>query len=378
MGKKRNRRQSFFPGVTAQQVAKRLGLSQSTVSRAFTDAASIHPKTRERVIKAANLLGYQPNVIARSLIMRRTNIIAVVMSNLTDPFYPLVLERLAQRIQASGRQLLFFMIPAGKHVDEVLPSLLQYRVDAILITSATVSSRMAAVCVGEGTPVVLFNRYVPGLKVAAVCCDNVSAGRAVADYLSSRGHIRPAFVSAESDVTTNLDRARGFSARLQELGMKLHADETGGDFSYAAGYHAARRLIGRRPLPDAIFFASDIMAIGGIEAIRAAGLRVPEDISVVGFDDILMAAWPAYGLTTIRQPIQEMVECAAKILNLDAAKKLKPSHKTKLFKAELVERTSVANRSLSPAVEAGPHAESRRSAGRAESGVANLFPTKGR
>ena len=376
MGKKRNRRQSIIPGVTAQQVAKRLGLSQSTVSRAFTETASIHPKTRERVIKVANLLGYQPNVIARSLIMRRTNIIAVVMSNLTDPFYPLVLDRLAQRIQASGRQLLFFIIPAGKHVDEVLPCLLQYRVDAILITSATVSSRMAAVCVGEGTPVVLFNRYVPGLKVAAVCCDNVSAGRAVADYLSARGHVRPAFVSAESDVTTNLDRARGFSARLQELGVKLHADETGGDFSYAAGYHATRRLIGRRPLPDAIFFASDIMAIGGIEAIRAAGLRVPEDISVVGFDDILMAAWPAYALTTIRQPIQEMVECAAKILNLDDASKSKPSRKTQLLRAELVERTSVANRSLNPAVEAGPQAQSRRLARRADSGVANLFSTK--
>ena len=111
----------------------------------------------------------------------------------------------------------------GKHVDDVLPSLLQYKVDAILITSATVSSRMAAVCVAEGIPVVLFNRYVPGLKVAAVSCDNVAGGRAVADYLWSTGHVRPAFVSGESDVTTNLDRAQGFRRRLRELGMALHA-----------------------------------------------------------------------------------------------------------------------------------------------------------
>ena len=181
------------------------------------------------------------------------------------------------------------MIPPGKHVDEVLPSLLQYRVDAILITSSTVSSRMAAVCVAKGIPVVLFNRYVPGLKVAAVCCDNIAAGRTVADYLSSAGHVRPAFVSGESDVTTTLDRARGFSARLGELGIDLYADEIGGDFTYAAGYEAARRLISRQPTPDCIFFASDIMAIGGIGAIRAAGLRVPEDISVIGFDDIVAA-----------------------------------------------------------------------------------------
>ena len=289
MGNKPGKGARIVPGITAQRIAKKLGVSQSTVSRAFTHTASIHPKTRERVIKAANLLGYQPNVIARSLITRRTNIVAVVMSNLTDPFYPLVLEQLAQRIQSSGRQLLFFMIPPGKHVDEVLPSVLQYRVDAILITSSTVSSRMAAVCVAEGIPVVLFNRYVPGLKVAAVCCDNIAAGRTVADYLSSAGHVRPAFVSGENDVTTTLDRARGFSARLGELGIDLYADEIGGDFTYAAGYDAARRLISRGPAPDCIFFASDIMAIGGIDAIREAGLRVPEDISVVGFDDIVAA-----------------------------------------------------------------------------------------
>ena len=345
MGNKPGKGARIVPGITAQRIAKKLGVSQSTVSRAFTHTASIHPKTRERVIKAANLLGYQPNVIARSLITRRTNIVAVVMSNLTDPFYPLVLEQLAQRIQSSGRQLLFFMIPPGKHVDEVLPSVLQYRVDAILITSSTVSSRMAAVCVAEGIPVVLFNRYVPGLKVAAVCCDNIAAGRTVADYLSSAGHVRPAFVSGENDVTTTLDRARGFSARLGELGIDLYADEIGGDFTYAAGYDAARRLINHRPAPDCIFFASDIMAIGGIEAIRAAGLRVPEDISVVGFDDIVAAKWPAYELTTIRQPIAEMVDIAAEILSLDTSKSQRPFHKTRLLQGSLVERKSVMNRS---------------------------------
>jgi DNA-binding LacI/PurR family transcriptional regulator len=342
MRSKRNKR--IIRGVTARQVAKRLGLSQSTVSRAFTHSASIHPKTRERVVRAANSLGYQPNIIARSLITKRTNIIAVVMANLTDPFYPLVLERLAQRIQSSGRQLLFFMIPPGRHVDEVLPSLLQYKVDAILITSATVSSRMAAVCVAEGIPVVLFNRYVPGLKVAAVCCDNVAGGRAVADHLWNRGHVRSAFVSGESDVTTNLDRAHGFSVRLQELGIELHANETGGDFTYAAGYAAAHRLIDRHSALDSIFFASDIMAIGGIEAIRAANLRVPEDISVVGFDDISVAGWPSYELTTIRQPITEMVDRAAEILSLDTAKNEKPSHKIHLLKGNLVERKTVMNR----------------------------------
>jgi DNA-binding LacI/PurR family transcriptional regulator len=344
MRNKRSKRKRIIRGVTARQVAKKLGMSQSTVSRAFTQSASIHPKTRELVVKAANSLGYQPNIIARSLITRRTNIIAVVMANLTDPFYPLVLERLAHRIQSSGRQLLFFIIPPGKQVDDVLPSLLQYKVDAILITSATLSSRVATVCVAQGIPVVLFNRYVPGLKVAAVCCDNVAGGRMVADYLWNLGHVRPAFVSGESDVTTSLDRARGFTARLQELGIKLNADEIGGSFTYGAGYDATRRLIARRVVPDCIFFASDVMAIGGIEAIRAANLQVPGDISVVGFDDIPLAGWSSYELTTIRQPIAEMVESAAEILGLDTTKSEMPSHKIRVLKGNLIERKTVMNR----------------------------------
>ncbi|MGA7323727.1 MAG: LacI family DNA-binding transcriptional regulator [Rhodomicrobium sp.] len=331
-------------GITAQEVAKRLGLSQSTVSRAFTSTASIHPKTRELVIEAAKSLGYEPNVIARSLITRRTNIIAVVMANLTDPFYPAVLEKLAQRIQGSGRQVLFFMIPPGKNVDDVMPSLLQYKVDAILIASATVSSQTASVCIGQGIPVVLFNRYVPGLKVAAVCCDNIASGRDVADYLYRTGHRRPAFVAGEVDVTTNLDRASGFISRFEQLGIALHANEIGGGFSYSAGYDATSRLIDLSELPDSIFFASDIMAIGGIEAIRAANLQVPEDISVVGFDDIPLASWPSYALTTVRQPIPEMVDAAATMLGLEKATDAKAARKILVLKGELVERGTVTNR----------------------------------
>jgi DNA-binding LacI/PurR family transcriptional regulator len=344
MTKRRRRPKPIARGLTAQQLAKKLGLSQSTVSRAFTESASVRPKTRERVLKAANLLGYQPNIIARSLITRRTNLIAVVMANLTDPFYPLVLDQLAHRIQSSGRQLLLFIIPSGKHVDDVLPALLQYKVDAILITSATVSSRMATVCSSRGTPVVMFNRYVPGLKVAAVCCDNVAGSSAVADYFFNSGHVRPAYVAGESDVTTNLDRARGFSTRLQELGIKLHAHEIGGSFSYEAGYDAARRLVSLRQIPDSIFFASDVMALGGIDAIRAAKRRVPEDISVIGFDDVPIARWPSYELTTIRQPIAQMVDCTAEILGLDTPVVKQPAHKIHLMKGTLIERKTVMNR----------------------------------
>jgi DNA-binding LacI/PurR family transcriptional regulator len=341
---KKSRKKRTLRQVTARQLARRLGLSQSTVSRAFTVSASIHPETKERVMKAANLLGYQPNIIARSLITQQTNIVAVVVANLIDPFYPLVLDQLARRIQSSGRQVLLFTIPEGKHVDEVLPSLLQYKVDAIVITSATVSSRMATVCATQGTPVVLFNRYVPGLKTAAICCDNVAGGRVAADYLRMSGHRRPAFVAGEPDVTTSLDREIGFSSRWLECGISLVVKEVGGDFSYQAGYDAAQRLIARSRIPDCIFFASDVMAIGGIDALRATGLRVPEDISVIGFDDVPIAAWPAYELTTVRQPIAEMADAVREVLGLETPKIKQPAHEVHYFEGTLVERETVMKR----------------------------------
>jgi DNA-binding LacI/PurR family transcriptional regulator len=123
--------------VTAEDVARALGVSQSTISRAFTVSASIATETRARVMAAATALGYQPNVIARSLITRRTNIVAIVMENLTDPFYPVVLEELTQRIQGCGCQTLLFIPAHNQDVEDILPTLLQYQVDAIVITSAT-------------------------------------------------------------------------------------------------------------------------------------------------------------------------------------------------------------------------------------------------
>ncbi len=344
MKKRRKTTKRPVRAVTAEALARRLGISQSTVSRAFTDTASIHPKTRERVIKEAYSLGYQPNILARSLITRRTNIVAVVMASLSDPFYPVVLDQLAQRIQSSGRQVLLFIVPAGKNVDDVLPALLQYKVDAIVITSATVSSRMASVCAAQRIPVVLFNRYVPNLKVAAVCCDNIAGGRMVAEFLYNTGHVRPAYVGGERDATTNMDRAQGFINRTEELGLAIHAYDIGGAFRYAAGYDATDRLIRGSRKPDSIFFASDVMAVGGIDAIRAAGFRVPDDVSVVGFDDIPIADWPAYQLTTIRQPIAQMVDATAEILGFDTKAIRKPPRKSHFIQGDLIERKTVKNR----------------------------------
>ena len=303
--------------VTARQLARALGISQSTVSRAFSPGGNVAPAMRARVLEAAARFGYQPNVIARSLSTRRTGIIGIVMATMTNPFYPEVLEHLSRRLHEADLRTLLFNVPPGQELDSELPLLLRYQVDAVVIASATISSAMAREWAATGRAAVLFNRTVPGAGpwagVASVSCDNEAGGRAVADFLVARGHLRPAFVAGRRDTSTNLDRERGFLGRLQELGVKLHARAAGGEYSYEAGFAAALELAAREP--DAIFFANDIMALGGMDALRhRLGLQVPEDVSVVGFDDIPMAAWPSYDLTTVQQPVQRMIEETVRIL----------------------------------------------------------------
>jgi DNA-binding LacI/PurR family transcriptional regulator len=344
-----DRRRRLTAHVTADDVARTLGLSQSTISRAFTASASISDATRVRVMAAATALGYRPNVIARSLMTRRTNIVAIVMANLIDPFYPIVLDHLTQRINAIGRQTLLFVPLPGQDVEDVLPMLLQYQVDGIVITSATLSSTLSRVCAARRTPVVLLNRYVPGLRIPAVSCDNIAGGRRIADHLVALGHVRPAFVSGQPDATTNLDRQRGFMTRVRELGIASCIQERGGDYSYEAGFAATKRLTRRRRLPDSVFFASDVMAFGGMDALRQEGIRVPQDVSVVGFDDVPSAAWPCFGLTTLRPPIHAMVEAAIETLNLDGAAATRRRPATRLIMGELIERTSTMTRNRSQA-----------------------------
>ena len=329
--------------VTAQHVADRLGVSQSTVSRAFSNPETVSPQTRNRVLEAARSLGYQPNVIARSLITRRTNMIAVVIANLVDPFYPAILEELSRQIQVHGLQTLLFIAPDEARTDETLSSLLQYQVDGIVMASATLTSRMARVCAARDTPVVLFNRYVPGLKIRSVSCDNLRSGWNVAEYLAGTGHRRPLYVSGRSDATTSLDRLQGFTSAWKAMGVEECGHMDGGEYSYEAGYAAGRRIAAQKARPDCVFFASDVMALGGLEALRQGGVDVPQDISVVGFDDVPLAHWPSADLTTVRIPVRDMVSATLEMLALTEANSA-PT-KVKLFRGDLIIRGTTRTRS---------------------------------
>ncbi|MBF6595709.1 MAG: LacI family DNA-binding transcriptional regulator [Thermaceae bacterium] len=298
--------------ITSHEVALRAGVSQSTVSRVFSGDERLSEATRERVLGIARDLGYKPNAIARSLITRRTKIIGLVASYMTNPFFPVVLQAFTQRLHELGWRVLLFTAGTSEDVDELLPEVLAYQVDGLIIVTASLSSQMTREVLQRGTPVVLFNRYAPGSGASAVSCANYEGGRLVAEVLLDAGHKRLAYITGRADTSTNVDRQRGFLERLAE--RKSHCKIELGNFTYAGGFDAALRLLKSKKRPDAIFCANDITALGALDAARKLGVRVPDELSVIGFDDIPMAQWTAYDLTTVRQPVEEMIEASVELL----------------------------------------------------------------
>ncbi|NDJ61957.1 MAG: substrate-binding domain-containing protein [Chloroflexi bacterium] len=301
--------------ITSIDVARRAGVSQSTVSRVFSDKhPAVSAETRQRVLTAAADLGYRPNAIARMMSTRRTHIVGILMANITSPFYPYVLEKFLQRLQALDRQALVFTASAHQDVDALLPLVLQHQVAALIVTSATLSSETADECARSGVPVILFNRYVRGGAASAVCADNVAGGRLAADVLLDTGHRRLAYIAGTPDTSTNTDRERGFADRLAERGDTSWR-RAQADYTYETGFAAAHDLLAGSDPPDALFCANDIMALGALDAVRQIGARVPEDVSIIGFDDIPMAGWGAYHLTTIRQEVDAMIAATLDLLH---------------------------------------------------------------
>jgi DNA-binding LacI/PurR family transcriptional regulator len=292
--------------VTSVEVARLAGVSQSTVSRVFSERDTVASETMARVQEAARKLGYKPNALASSLITRRTNMIGIVMAEITSPFYPYVLEKFTQQLHDQRQQVLLFSTGPSKDVDDVLPDVLRYKVDGLIVANAILGSALVDEIVRLGTPLLLFNRYVRDTSASAVSCDNIAGGRLVADLLLDTGHTRLAYIAGKANTSTNLDREVGFTQRLRERGYHAVRREQA-HYTYETGLEAARRLLVSDDRPDAIFCANDIMALGAIDAARELGISIPDQLSIIGFDDIPAASWGAYALTTVRQPVTAMI-----------------------------------------------------------------------
>lgn len=314
--------------VTSLQVAELAGVSQSAVSRVFTPGSSVSRKTAEKVRAAAEKLGYRPNVLARSLKSGKSRIIGLVVAYLENYFYPEAVERISVELQKVGYHVLVFLGPStAVDTDRVVNDLMDYQVDGIVLASVTMSSELAERCLTIGVPVVLFNRAQDDGRLSSVTTNNRAGGYALADFLCSLGHERISYIAGLEAAMTQRDREAGFREGLAAAGRELYSRAIG-NFRYSEAQAAARELFATRHRPDAVFVANDHMAFAVMDVLRhELGLRIPEDVSVVGFDDVPPAAWPAYALTTWRQNVGAMVAETVAILTDPSAGPLQARQK---------------------------------------------------
>jgi len=306
--------------VTSIDVARLAGVSQSAVSRAFSrkpTQSGVSAEAKKRIFAAANDLGYHPNAIARTLITQRSNIIALLFSYLDNQFYALALEKLCIELQREGFNALVFMMPSTNEGEaEVVSQLLEYQVDGIVTASVELSSTLVEYCAERDIPVVMFNRSQERKGIASVTTDNVSGGRIAARHLIDTGHQRIGLLSGWEGSSTSRDRQFGFKAELQDKGVELFRCEVG-HFNLEMTRNAVRTMFGGLPdtHPDAVFIANDYMAIEAMSCLRnELGVCIPDDLSVIGFDDIPIAAMPEFSLTTLRQPINAMVQNSVRLM----------------------------------------------------------------
>jgi len=293
--------------VTSHEVAALAGVSRSAVSRSFTPGASVSPRTREKVLAAAAELGYRPNALARSLIVRSTQLIGLVMAEWANPFYTSMLRQFSERFQAEGYQLLLMTSASEAEVDDVALRLLQYQVDGLVIVSARPSPALVRECDALGVPLVLVNRHTPEEGASSVTCDNAQIGRDIVELLVAAGYRRLALLRGDPTVLTGIERTGAILASVDASpAMNVIADRTD-CLGYDEGRRAIAELWASGDRPDAVICSSDPTALGVLDgARRDLGIDVPGELAVVGLGDIPEAAWAAYGLTTVHLPLYEV------------------------------------------------------------------------
>ncbi len=320
-----------YAKITSMQVARRAGVSQSAVSRVFTPGASASKSTTTKVRKAADELGYRPNILARGLITGRTRIIGLVVAYLENQFYPTVLELLSRALQAKGYHVLVFMAENNaEKIAEVMEELLDYQVDGLITASVAISNDLTARCTAVGIPVVMFNRGQDDDRLSEVTSDNIAGGKRATDYLIAGDHKNIAHIMGWQGSSTGRDRATGFTQAMSAAGLKPFT-MIDGMYSRETAAAATRELFAGPNRPDAIFVGNDHMAFAVMDTLRfELGLSVPNDVSIIGYDDVPLAAWPAYNLTTIRQPVNRMVEATVDALLTQIEAPETPRHKLRI------------------------------------------------
>lgn len=293
--------------VTLKDVAERAGVSRSAVSRTFTEGASVSAKTRQKVQKAALALGYSPNALASSLTTGRTKLIGLISDNFSNPIFLQVFDLFTKGLQDRGLRPLLVNLSGETDPQNSVNMLRQYSVDGVIVASSTLPLSFAEAFRTAGVPVVhSFGRHAqePGVNVVGI--DNHAAGRMAAEELIRRAYRHVGFLGGPRSATSTQDRHQGFMETLAHHPGITVSTSFAAAYSFDAGQSEMARLL-QEPTAEAYFCGDDVLSIGALAAIQTAGLRVPDDIGIIGFNDMEMSGWTNINLTTIHQPIAQIV-----------------------------------------------------------------------
>jgi DNA-binding LacI/PurR family transcriptional regulator len=299
--------------VTLRDVALRAGVSRSAVSRTFTEGASVSPATRARVLAVAAKLGYQPNLLARGLSTRQTKLIGLVSNNFRNPVFLQIFDLFTKGLQEKGLRPLLVNLSDETDPDRWVQVLRAYLVDGVVVASSELPEGFAAAFQDAGLPVVhAFGRASRQPDVNLVGIDNLAAGRLAAKTLLARGYRRIGFMGGPAGATTTQDRLEGFTAALGDSGLRPVVGFAEA-YSHDAGLRQMRRMLAS-DRAEAYFCGDDVLSIGAMAAVNEAGLRVPQDIGLIGLNDMEIAAWPTIRLTTIHQPFDAIVRASIDLM----------------------------------------------------------------
>ena len=325
--------------VTAQAVAERAGVSRSAVSRAFTEGAYLDQKKKARILEVAAELGYRPNVFAASLQAESSNIVAVLTGNMKSHFDAELVEELLGRLTAAGK---WPIVVSGEKVANAssIEGLFGFPVDAMILRGGSMDKFVVEACAKLHIPLIISGVTVNSDTADSVACRNADGTYALTQLLLNRGRRRFAWIDGPTRVVTQetyrRERRKGVIRALEEAGLEL-ITSCDSDYTYEGGLAAAESILLDHDI-DALMCANDAMAAGALSYVRETlDLNVPEDLSVTGFDDVSMAAWPCFDLTTVRNPRTEIVDHILRLLHERLADPAKPGEVV-LVGADLVPR----------------------------------------
>lgn len=327
--------------VSAQRVAELAGVSRSAVSRTFTDGASVSSNTRSKVLAAAETLGYHVNHLARGLINENSNIVCILAADIDAPYHARFIETLTRQLQAAGKITMIVNTSGDVGAHNALRQTLHYRADASIVLSGQPDQQLIETCLNNGQRVIEVNREQTFDGAEHIGVSNRESSRQAFHMLHRAGCRNIAVVASNLGTPSLVARETAFVDEACDTDATVSITRTG-TTSYGSGAEIARQLFSQRDRPDGAFAVTDLLACGFMDAARNEfGISVPEELSIIGFDDIEQAGWSAYSLTTFRQPLEEI---SAHIVGLVEGSAQAEGETPMRFVTKPVWRTSVRKR----------------------------------